>query len=79
MIKRIKNLLKCRKQEAPETGLCFEVFQDTKSEWRWSLRAGNMRIIGTSGEGYKNRRDCLHGIDLVRSSHQARLTVIKDK
>lgn len=27
--------------------------------WRWRVRAGNNRIIGSSSEGYFNRIDCV--------------------
>jgi uncharacterized protein YegP (UPF0339 family) len=33
--------------------------------WRWRLRASNHLIIADSAEGYHNREDCLHGIQLV--------------
>jgi uncharacterized protein len=44
----------------------FQVFKDAKGEFRWRLRAGNNEIIATSGEGYKAKADCLHGIELVK-------------
>ena len=44
----------------------FEVYKDKAGEWRWRLRASNGKIIGDSGEGYKNKQDCLHGIELVK-------------
>ncbi|MEE9237166.1 MAG: YegP family protein [Thermoplasmata archaeon] len=44
----------------------FEVYQDKKGEYRWRLRADNYQIIA-SGEGYVNRSDCLHCIDLVKA------------
>jgi uncharacterized protein YegP (UPF0339 family) len=44
----------------------FEVYQDKKGEWRWKFRASNSKIIADSGEGYKDKKDCLHGIDLVK-------------
>lgn len=37
-------------------------------QWRWRLRAANGRIIADSGEGYNNRADALHGIELVREA-----------
>ena len=49
----------------------YEVYKDAAGEWRWRLRAANHEIIATSGEGYKNKADCLHGIDLVKSSAAA--------
>ncbi len=44
----------------------FEVYRDKKREYRWRLRADNYQIIA-SGEGYVNRSDCLHCIDLVKA------------
>jgi uncharacterized protein YegP (UPF0339 family) len=51
----------------------FQVYQDAAGEWRWRLVAGNDRIIADSGEGYRDRRDCLHGIELVKESREARV------
>ena len=47
--------------------LTFEIFQDAKKEYRWRLKATNNLIIATSGEGYKAKADCRHGIELVKS------------
>ncbi|WP_224329015.1 MULTISPECIES: DUF1508 domain-containing protein [Stenotrophomonas] len=63
----------------------FEVFREgglnllaqTSGDWRWRLRADNGRIIATSGEGYRNRDDCLHGIELVTSTSVA--TIVYDE
>lgn len=44
----------------------FEIFQDKKNEYRWRLRAANNKIIADSGEGYKKKSDCQHGIELVK-------------
>ena len=50
----------------------FEVYQDADGDYRWRLRAGNGEIIADSAEGYRNKADCYHGIDLVqRSAHVA--------
>lgn len=56
----------------------FEVYRENSlsllaqglggSDWRWRLRADNGLIIATSGEGYRNKSDCLHGIGLVTST-----------
>ncbi|MDP8078372.1 YegP family protein [Phocoenobacter skyensis] len=48
----------------------FETYLDNAVEWRWRLRANNGKIIADSGEGYKEYRDCLHGIDLVKSANR---------
>lgn len=46
----------------------FVKYVDEAGEWRWHLKAGNNKIIGDSGEGYKTERACDHGIDLVKSA-----------
>jgi uncharacterized protein YegP (UPF0339 family) len=51
----------------------FQVYKDAKGEWRWRLVAGNERIIAVSGEGYHHRHDCLHAIELVKDSKEARV------
>ena len=45
----------------------FEVYKDEAGEWRWRFIASNGRIIADSGEGYINKTDCLHGIELMKS------------
>jgi len=45
----------------------FEVKQDAKGEWRWHLRASNGRIVADSGEGYKDKDECLAGIRIVKT------------
>jgi uncharacterized protein YegP (UPF0339 family) len=57
----------------PATRRTFRVYQDAAGEWRWRLAAGNGRLIAASGEGYQNRQDCLHGIELVKASADARV------
>ena len=52
---------------AEERGLSFEVYKDTKEEFRWRLKAGNGKIIAVSSEGYKAKADCEKGIDLVKT------------
>jgi uncharacterized protein YegP (UPF0339 family) len=49
----------------------FWVYEDASGESRWHLSAANNRIIATSGEGYKNRQDCLHAIALVKAAKEA--------
>lgn len=49
----------------------FEVYKDTGGQWRWRLKAANGKEIANSGEGYVNKADCLHGIDLVKASASA--------
>jgi uncharacterized protein YegP (UPF0339 family) len=49
----------------------FHVYKDKAGEWRWSLKAGNGRVIADSGEGYNDRGGCIHSIELVRSLNKA--------
>ena len=51
----------------------FHVYKDAAGEWRWRLVAGNGRIIAVSGEGYRDRGDCLHGVKLVKDSREVRV------
>lgn len=52
----------------------FEVYQSKVSgllsnsgEWRWRLKAANGEIVA-SGEGYKNKIDCLKAVVLVKNT-----------
>ncbi|MFZ5718682.1 MAG: YegP family protein [Pseudomonadota bacterium] len=46
----------------------YYVYIDVARQWRWTLYAANGRKIANSGEGYFNKQDCLHGLDLTASS-----------
>jgi len=46
----------------------FRVYKDEVDEWRWQLKARNGRIIGDSGEGYKNKKDMVKSMDLIRKA-----------
>lgn len=45
----------------------FVIYKDKAGEFRWQLYAQNSKLIADSGEGYKNRNDCVHGARLVSS------------
>ena len=49
----------------------FRVYQDAAGEWRWRLVSANGRILAVSGEGYRHRADCLHGVELVKDASYA--------
>lgn len=49
----------------------YKVYKDNKGEWRWRLLASNNRVLADSGEGYKNKQDCLQAIELVKRSFTA--------
>ena len=42
------------------------------NNWYWHLKAANGEKIA-SGEGYTSKADCLHAIDLVKSSKGAKV------
>lgn len=56
--------------------MTYHVFRDGKREWRWCLRARNGRIVACSGEGYKRKRDRLHGLALTAHSADVAITVV---
>lgn len=51
--------------------MTYQLYKDNSKQWRWRLMASNSKIIADSAEAYINRSDCLHGIELVKSSAQA--------
>lgn len=55
--------------------MTYYYFKDASGEWRWHLKAANHEIIA-QGESYKNKADCLHAIELVKSSSSA---LVKEK
>lgn len=44
----------------------FQVFQDTRQEYRWRFVAPNGRTMGDSGEGYRSKSDCLAAIATIK-------------
>lgn len=40
----------------------------TVGQWRWRLRGSNGEPIANGGESYHNKADCLHAIDLIKST-----------
>lgn len=49
----------------------FEVYQQAvgvqAGQWRWRLKAANGETLA-QGESYRDSRDCLHAISLVRAT-----------
>lgn len=46
----------------------YLIYKDLAGEYRWRYQAVNGKIIADSGEGYKTKKDCRHGLDLIRAS-----------
>lgn len=40
-------------------GDTWEIYKDTRGEWRWRRTASNGRIVGSSSEGYSSRANCI--------------------
>ena len=55
----------------------FELYKDTKGEFRWRLVASNGQMIANSGEGYKSKESAKNGIDSVKKN--AASAAIEDK
>lgn len=49
----------------------YYLYKDNAGEWRWYLLAVNNKKLADSGEGYKNKSDCRHAIQLVSTSGNA--------
>ena len=58
-------------QQRAAARLIFVLFKDAHGDWRWNLEAANGKIVASSGEGYRRKRDCLSAIELVRASATA--------
>ena len=43
----------------------FQIYKDKAGEYRWRLRANNNEIVASS-EGYTNKSNCQHGIDVIK-------------
>jgi len=44
----------------------YEVFKDSKREFRFHLKSKNYEIILTSSEGYINKSDCLNAVGICQ-------------
>ncbi|QEH37301.1 tryptophanyl-tRNA synthetase [Aquisphaera giovannonii] len=54
--------------------LKFEQYDDAKGEIRWRLKSSNGQVIATSGQGYKDKRDCENAIEFIRTgAHGAKV------
>ena len=44
----------------------FEVYKDTKGEFRWRLKADNGEVVADGNEGYASKQGCMNGIRVVK-------------
>ena len=49
----------------------FEVYEDSKKEFRWRLKAANGNVVAGSSEGYKAKADCEKAVELVKKAGKA--------
>ena len=54
---------------SPKPVLRPEVYPDEQGFWRWRLRHWNGNIISVSSEGYVQREDAVHGLQLTSDWH----------
>ncbi|HET6576213.1 MAG TPA: DUF1508 domain-containing protein [Fimbriiglobus sp.] len=57
---------------AADPKLTFEVSQDAKAQYRWTLKEDG-KALATSGQGYKAKADCLNGIKRIQSDADTKL------
>ncbi|MGH2669961.1 MAG: YegP family protein [bacterium] len=57
----------------------FQVFQDSKDEFRWRLLAENNKTIAVASEGYTAKTDASNAVDLVRSGRGSYETYLDSK
>lgn len=39
----------------------FDLFQAENGDWRWRVKSPNGKVVGESGEGYKEAKDAVRG------------------
>jgi len=67
-----------RIQKDAATKLKFETYEDKAHEHRWRLKASNGQTIASSGQGYKDKRDCEHAIDVIKKgAEKAKVEEVK--
>lgn len=43
----------------------LHVYWDTEEKYRWAFVSSNGKIIADSGQGYTDKRNCLHGFAIL--------------
>jgi uncharacterized protein YegP (UPF0339 family) len=60
----------------------FEVYEDSAKEFRWRFKDAEGKILGTGGEGYKEKSDCRKAVDKIKADvkeDKATFEVYEDK
>src|SRR4051812_29232525 len=58
---------------APARSLTFEIYKDRSGEHRWRLLSTNGQTIATSGQGYKDKRDCKSAVERIKKDAATKL------
>jgi len=53
---------------AADTKMKFELYKGKDDQFRWRLKAGNGAVLATAGQGYKDKADAKHGIELIQKA-----------
>lgn len=53
-------------EKTGSTQLRFRIYKDSRNQFRWRLLARNRKVIADSGESYKEKRNCMKAINLIR-------------
>jgi uncharacterized protein YegP (UPF0339 family) len=53
---------------AQDGKLKFELYKGKDDQFRWRLKAANGQILATAGQGYKDKADAKHGIELIQKA-----------
>src|SRR5262245_58491090 len=62
-----KNRIDVVKRSGSDDKLKFEIYEDTKKETRWRLKAANGQVVATSSEGYKAKADAEKAVEAVKT------------
>jgi len=65
---------------AADTKMKFELYKGKDDQFRWRLKAGNGAVLATAGQGYKDKADAKHGIELLqKAGDKAAFEVYEDE
>jgi len=57
------------KDKKDKETLKFEIYKGKDDQFRWRLKtSANNAILATAGQGYKNKEDAKHGVELVQKA-----------
>jgi uncharacterized protein YegP (UPF0339 family) len=59
------------RREGIQMAAKFELYKDSRGEFRWRLVAPNGQTIASSGEGYKSKESAKAGIESVKKNAPA--------